>query len=168
MKTKALLLGVIITVSLFQACKKEQGPQGPPGKDGNANVTAKVVNINQNDWISGNKIWYVDILDTRITESVINNGMVKIFMESSSQSGVWLNLPWFEVYEDYTSIYNFNCGINAVRIFKEDTDAEMPSNPGFKKFKIVVIDGVSYKKYKEVNYNDYNSILQNFNVIEIK
>jgi hypothetical protein len=87
-------------------------------------------------------------------------------MESTSQTGAWLNMPWTEMNTGYISNYNFVYALDAIRISKQDSDLTTPINPGFRNFKIVVIASSGKLAHPEVDYTNYEEIKEAFDIAE--
>ncbi|NSW45640.1 MAG: hypothetical protein HPY79_07490 [Bacteroidales bacterium] len=168
MRTLNLFSVVMLLAGLvfFTSCKKEgpMGPQGPAGKDGNANVTSITYTISS--WDTDNTIWYKDIIDSRITNSILENGDVRVFLESPAQSNVWLNMPFISPHNNYFTTYNYNVGLNVIRVVIYDSDGLLPAQPSSMRIKVVVIDGVSLAKAKKANIilNNYESLKNFFDI----
>jgi len=142
-----------------------QGSSGPQGTTGNANVNTIIENIASGNWVLSGNTYYVDITVSEINSDIINTGAVSIFMESTTQTGIWLNMPWIEYGSaTYFSTYNYNYGLGGVRIFKSDSDLTAPSNPGVRKFKIVVIASSGIAQNPDVDLKDYNAVKVAFNL----
>ena len=163
MKKLLLLLG-LISIGMFQSCKKE-GPQGPAGADGNANVKTYNISVSSANWTCSS-ICYTDITVAGITQDIVNSGSVHVFMESTSQTGAWLNMPWTEMNSGYISNYNFVYALGVMRISKSDSDLTTPINPGARNFKIVVIASSGKLAHPEVDYTNYEEIKEAFDIAE--
>lgn len=142
-----------------------QGPAGTNGVDGNANVKCYTVNLFSNNWACSS-ICYADVTCSGITQDIINTGSVHVFMQSTTNTGVWLNMPWTEFNSTYSSNYNFNYSLNSLRIFKQDSDLTTPANPGSRFFKIVVIASSGKLAHPEVDYTNYEEIKEAFDLAE--
>jgi hypothetical protein len=175
MKISFVLSIMLITLSML-SCKKEGpiGPQGPAGTngingidgvDGNANVITYTVNTTSANWTCSS-ICYVDVTCPGITQDIVNTGSVHVFMESPTQAGAWLNMPWTEMFSGYISNYNFVFVLGTLRISKSDSDLTTPANPGTRKFKIVVIASSGKLIHPEVDYTNYNEIKEAFDIAE--
>jgi hypothetical protein len=87
-------------------------------------------------------------------------------MQSTSSTGVWLNMPWTEFNTGYSSNYNFNYSLGSMRIFKQDSDLTTPSNPGVRTFKVIIIPSSQREANPDVNWNNLAEIEKRFNVLE--
>lgn len=175
MKTiKKLSMLLLLSSTLINfSCTKEgpagpqgsPGPTGPRGSDGNANVKSVTINVASGNWILSGNTYYFDSYISEITTDIINSGSVQIFMESTSSTGVWLTMPWIEyINSSIFSTYNFNHSWGKVRIFKVDSDITPPSNPGVRKFKVIVISSSARILNPNVDYTNYNEVKKTFNL----
>jgi hypothetical protein len=163
----------LLSVCVFQGCKKE-GPMGPQGQagtngidgiDGNANVKTYTVNTSSSNWTCSG-FCYTDVTCSGITQDIVNTGSVHLFMESPTQVGAWLNMPWTDMNSGYISTYNFVYALGTLRISKVDSDLTTPTNPGTRKFKIVVIASSGKLAHPEVDYTNFEEIREAFDIVE--
>jgi hypothetical protein len=178
MKTikRITILVLISSVLTTFSCTKEgkQGETGPAGAngingtngtDGNANVKSYTINVASGNWTLSGNTYYFDASISGITSDIINSGSVQIFMESTTSTGVWLTMPWIEYINSSTfSTYNFNHSLGGVRIFKTDSDITPPSNPGVRKFKVIVISSSARISNPNIDYNNYYEVKGAFNL----
>lgn len=102
---------------LFFSCKKE-GPAGPAGADGNANVRSGTVSLTNANW-KWNSFWalttstgsstiystrYADINTELLTQEIADKGSVQVFFKPSNDG--WVSLPF--TFLDVTRNYYFN------------------------------------------------------------
>jgi len=150
-----------ICVILIIGCAKD-GETGPQGPQGNANVVSVTKNVASNDWIMSDPIYYVDLTASNISQDILNGGTIQVFMESTTEIGVWLNLPWVQTYSSYFSTFNFNYSLGSVRVSKYDSDNTQTSNPGVRSFKIVAIAGSARHANPNVDWTNYSEIESTF------
>ena len=95
-------------VLLAAGCEGEQGPTGPSGTDGNANVLTGTISPTNAEWLNGGAYslqttpgsWtsyftrYVAIPVAEITPDIIANGAVLVSFEAHPGSGKWTPLPF--------------------------------------------------------------------------
>ena len=101
-------------LTLFISCKKE-GPMGPPGTNGNANVRSGTVSLTNADW-KWNSSWplsigggsttnystrYAEINTDLITQEIADKGSVQVFFKPKDEG--WVPLPYI-----FTASYSFN------------------------------------------------------------
>ncbi|MCK4539411.1 MAG: hypothetical protein KAV42_11500 [Candidatus Krumholzibacteria bacterium] len=112
------LLILLMVVSLMVVgC---EGPTGPAGEDGNANVKTGTISPTSAEWLwqgaydfqTGTGTWtsyftrYVNIPVAEITPDFISTGLVLVFFEAVPGSGEWAPLPF--QFTSFGSQYNFN------------------------------------------------------------
>jgi hypothetical protein len=175
--TKMLAVAFMVMVIIqITGCKKgDTGPAGPTGatgatgaqgtqgNQGNANVSSRTIIANAADWVSTSTSWYVDLFPSNITQLAVDSGTVMVYMESTTQAGTWLNMPWIEeISSSYFSTFNYVYAAGTVRISKYDSDLTMPTPPGLRKFKIVAIP--PHMKKANINYSNYNEVKSAYNL----
>lgn len=103
---------------LFLSCKKE-GPMGPPGADGNANVRSGTVTLTNADW-KWNSFWefttstgsstiystrYAEINTELVTKEIADKGSVQVFFIPSIEG--WVPLPYTFLNASLNYYFNF-------------------------------------------------------------
>ncbi|SIN83202.1 hypothetical protein [Chitinophaga niabensis] len=102
---------------LFISCKKE-GPMGPPGTNGNANVHSGTVSLTNTDWkwasswalitSTGTSTFYAtryaEINTELITQEIADKGSVQVFFKPNNEG--WVPFPYILL--DVTRNYFFN------------------------------------------------------------
>jgi len=95
-------------VLLSAGCEGEQGPVGPSGADGNANVVTGTISPTSEEWLWNAYYWfstapggrsgyftrYVDIPVAGITPEIISNGAVLVSFEADPGFGGMTPLPF--------------------------------------------------------------------------
>ena len=164
MKTKKMfqkpLLAMFIICSLVLTSCKE-GPQGPKGATGNANVNTYTYNVYYSDWLASSKDLYVNLSANFITQDINDNGTVLVYISNGSNG--WLALPQIEyTASNYFTRYSAVYYVGGVTIWKTDSDGNQTSTPtGTSTFKIVAIQGYAGKKSNiptGLNTNNYNDV----------
>jgi len=91
MKTTTILFSLLISMSTFllTGCSQE-GPQGPAGLDGNANVIASPW-YSPAAWDGSSGDWYFDISNSEISQDIVESGAILAYV----------SLPG-DLYNDYT------------------------------------------------------------------
>jgi hypothetical protein len=166
---------IFSVIVLCCSCEKEgpagangvNGIDGVNGKDGNANVRSTSFSVLTGNWTSSGSIWYADLPVSTITADIANTGSVKVFMGSTTSTGVWLNMPWIELGSSFFSTFNFNYSTGSVRVFKMDSDLTLPSNPGNRSFKVIVVkSSVMAITNSSIDWTNYNSLKEVFNLAD--
>ncbi len=80
MKFKTIILSLLIAIPtlLLTGCKNE-GPQGPAGLDGNANVIASQW-YTPTAWVGESGDWYFAISNAAITKDIVESGVVLAYV----------------------------------------------------------------------------------------
>jgi len=150
MKTFRILLFLLL-FSFIVACEKDEviGPQGPQGATGvtgptgatgsngatgNANVSEKIIIVS--NWAYQLNYWYANVVDSAITQNIVDKGAVIVYYEISP--GEWSMLPYSYPYTIDPYEYSFIYSLNNVFIKRRDLSSATP-NPGTQTFKIVII-----------------------------
>lgn len=139
-KTTYLLFAFLIT---FSACKKDntgpQGPAGTNGTNGNANVHSQTFVVNPSDWVVNSTNLTQFITDMDITQEIIDNGSVQMFIYFGS---IWWPLPHTNFSSTYSTTYSGSFYSNEFLIFVNRSDGAQPTVPGVAlTFKVVTIGG---------------------------
>ncbi len=106
---RALSVLLLTAAALLSAgCEGEQGPVGPSGTDGNANVVTGTISPTSEEWLWNSYYWfqttpsastgyftrYVDIPVAEITSEIISAGVVLVSFEARPAFGLWTPLPF--------------------------------------------------------------------------
>lgn len=154
-----LILSVII-MAVFNSCQKE-GPVGPAGTDGNANVQSSTVWITT--WYYTAPSYYADIYYAAITQDIIDRGAVLVYVETGTNT--WSQLPLtFYTSSTYSSTLEVVSSPNNVRIFWTDSDLAQPLTPPTLRFKIVVIAASGMPLYNSLSTKNYETIQETFDL----
>ena len=118
MKTFPVLL--VTTLALLTiGCEGEQGPVGPSGDDGNANVITGTISPTNEEWLWNSAFWYetaegirigyftrfVDIPVEEITADIFSSGVVLVSFQANPGSGTWTPLPFHFASQDWTCLH---------------------------------------------------------------
>jgi hypothetical protein len=76
-KTIAYLFAAFLMI-FISGCSQE-GPQGPPGEDGNADVTASPW-YTPNAWEGSSGDWYFDIDNSAISQDIVESGAILAYV----------------------------------------------------------------------------------------
>ena len=183
-RRKSVVLFILILTSLlFSSCIKEGpigpqgpigpcGPQGIEGQGGNANAVSSTVMVFSNDWRWVNDCqWMAEINLLDINENVYNYGAVLIYMEVDSS---WLQVPLTYYYQDSVNEHVQHSVSIEVAILKEgrvrltwtEKDGAFEEiRPGTHSFKIVTIEAIIFNCYNDVDYNNFESVKDAFQLI---
>ena len=141
-KTIFILLSMLLIVT---ACTKE-GPAGKDGKDGvdgNANVHSTEITVYPNDWTQDGSVWSADKSVSSITQSVVDNGSVLVYIKWENNGQVnYIALPYLNL------TYGYRVGNVLFANSSQPTSVLI--------FKVVLIDGTPPNS---VDLTDYNAVM---------
>lgn len=136
MKNLLLIALVLLAVS---GCKKEEvvGPQGPQGKEGNANVESYDFTIYSSSWESYDWGWEAIKEWDKLTEEIINDGGVFVYwaVEDNTFAPLPTTIPAGNGFITILSAFR----INEMAISFMPGGGIGANNPGMQKFRAVVI-----------------------------
>lgn len=164
MKIKNALILLSITLFVFSSCKKE-GPAGPAGKDGNANVISSNT-LTLTNWSTtfdnGTEFLYSSTINwPSITQAIKDEGVVMIYIRTSASTN-WTALPYSESGNGYSDAFNFEIGVGQVFIDFDGYDSS--GSPGASALngvftiRMVAIPSSERKANPNVNLLDYNAV----------
>lgn len=124
MKTTKTYLILAFVVSFLSACKKE-GPPGPAGQDGNANVISSNT-VTLNNWSTvyddGTEYTYsANLTWSEITQDVRDRGLVIAYLKDNSTSA-WYAMPYSYSGDGYAYTFNYDFNIGTANIYNEGYD----------------------------------------------
>ena len=90
MKTRTILFSLLIMSAILWTGCSQQGPEGPAGLDGNANVTASPWYA-PTAWTGSAGDWYFDVKNSAISQDIVESGAILAYV----------SLPG-DLYNDYT------------------------------------------------------------------
>lgn len=164
MKTKLpYFIFSILLISLSVGCKKE----GPPGKDGNANVKSSTLTFSNWTWdgTAGVEYSYADFTWGEITQEIANTGSVFVYV--SNGNGGWIPLPR-TIYPNnsYSQSQRYVYYVNGFRVIVQDSDLTQPVNLGTWTIKVVAVASSARQLNPDLDWNNYNAVKERFNLPE--
>ena len=159
---KTLTLCLVALSFLFNSCivEGEQGPQGPAGSDGNANVVSS--SLTTSNWSYLSPDWYINFNYDAITQDILDNGAVLLYVKSGSN---YFQLPYtYYPSSTYSRTYTFKHYLGGLSVYVTDSDLTQPLNPGLLTFKVVVIASSSIAKYPNLDLNNYEEVKKTFDL----
>jgi hypothetical protein len=156
MKTKFYMFAALIALVTFSGCKKE-GPPGPAGEDGNANVQSSAITFS--NWYWNNSAYYdcSDFTWGAITNDIANTGGVFIYL--SNGAGGWVPLPR-TVYPStsYSQSQRYVYSTGAFTVIVQDSDLTQPVNPGTWTIKVLAVASSLRQANPQLDWNDYEQV----------
>lgn len=166
MKTlKSFALLLLMSLFAITSC---EGPQGPPGHDGNANVQSATVETTPYDWFwdEGALNWYLDLEWDAIDLDMVDYGAVLVYMENPGEFYGWHQLP-LTIYpnDQYSTTLETIYYDYGLSVFWTNSDLNQHENPcdfygANITFKVVLIDASVYAKYKNEDLSNYENLVK--------
>jgi hypothetical protein len=129
---------VLLTYMLLPSCEKEEGPQGPAGANGNANVKTSI--FTGVGWTAVGNIYYCILSDSNITQEIVDNGFVNVYIQDAN---AWEALPYsWPISPAVSTINVFQYSLGQVQIDQIRSDLSAYPNPGPTTFKVVCVEGM--------------------------
>lgn len=148
---KLLLLLFAGTLLFATGCVKE-GPQGPVGPTGNANVIGENP-FTVTTWTATGNGWMATFSDPNLTTDVYNYGSFEVYKYYTSG---WTNLP--DQNGLTSTVFNFRPGYFDIYVY--DIDGGTTAYPGTLQFRAVVIPSSYRQAHPSVNYKDYTTAIK--------
>ena len=157
-----LMFGLFIGGLVLTSCTKEGevGPEGPAGKDGNANVNSKEFTIT--NWVKDGDEYKGTISYSAITADIIDKGAVLVYLANGN--GGYMSMPISFVVNG--NLYTFTPVFyeGGVTVWASSTSTSY-TGPTTGTFKVVVIDGNSARKAKTtIDFSNYKEVKDYFNL----
>lgn len=154
-KTGLFLLLSFVTI--LSSCEKE-GPEGPAGEDGNANVVSGTTT--SSNWTFYDPSWVTTYTYSAITQEIIESGAVLVYMKvGNSYNQIPLTFYRSDSYSTSIEVSTFVGGFS---IFWSDSDLLEPLYPGYHTFKVVVIAASETLKSGNIDFSDYEHVSTEF------
>ena len=139
----------------------KDGVNGIDGKDGNANVIGS--SSFTPTWTNGGTYWYTSLTATGITQSIVDRGVVMVYMKDGSR---WVALPVTGWLND--EVFAFNFELNKLNLFCYNTAGTLPNSPVASIFRMVTIAPSNLAKYPDTDWRDYNQVCKVLNLNDNK
>lgn len=161
-------LQITITVAaillLVIGCKKE-GPPGPAGADGNANVKSSTITFSNWTWNSTGLYDESSFTWGEITTDIVNSGGVFVYV--SNGAGGWLPLPRTVFpttsYTQSQRYFYYNGGFTIV---VQDSDLTPPVNLGTWTIKVLAVASSLRHANPNLDWNNYEAVKARFDLKE--
>ena len=159
--TAACFMLIATLGSCVKGDKGAAGTNGTNGTNGNANVHAGTISVGYSDWTYTSSSWtyYFELTDNSITQDVVDNGTVSVFLSSNGGTS-WQAIP-MTVYINTTESYSFGFKyyLNGATLFLTFSDASTitSSYPTYT-FKLVAVGGAQRQANPHTNWNNYNEV----------
>ncbi|MBI5326442.1 MAG: hypothetical protein HZB41_14415 [Ignavibacteriae bacterium] len=176
MKTVKLTLVfpvLLLSVLLASCIRHDEGPTGPQGPPGNANVKSFTYTIYPNDWIASSdpNLWYYDKRCDLVTTDIVDFGAVLFYLQETSGKLSWISLPSTSLYRDngqaYTTEYQPWHSDYTLSIQWIDTHPVSPRRPTWNcVIKAIIIADYPYSVLlsKGVDLDNYEQVANALNL----
>ena len=181
---------VLLVALLFQTACVKEGPVGPAGTTGaqgaqgvqgvqgtngkDATVVSKVFTFQYSDWVKkpngtpGEYDYKIVVDFPSITQAVVDRGLVVAYV--SNGGGGYIAMPYSYGYESGGSTYVIDYQavhyLGGITFWRGESDG-MPTVSTLeptKSFKIVVIPPSGLAAHPDVDFKDYNKVVETFNL----
>lgn len=144
---------LFLLILAFSGCRKE----GPPGKDGNANVKSSTITFSNWSWNSSGYYDYANFTWGAITSDIVNTGGV--FVYESNGSGGWLPLPrTVFLSNNYAQSQRFSYYQGGFTVIVQDSDLTPPANPGTWTIKVLAVASSVRRANPDLDWNNYEQV----------
>jgi len=157
-KSILIVFTLIIVIITFNGCRK--GDTGPQGPTGNANVIGTNT-VTVSTWIASGHAWTATLNVNAITQDIVNYGSVQVFVQYGNE---WWALP--DINGVNSTLFGFSEG--TVSLLNSNSDDSQASYPGTQIFRVVIISSYNAKAHPTLNWNNYEEIKKNFNIVELQ
>ncbi len=167
MKKTFLKTGLVLVIALLaMSCSKDgadgaTGATGANGINGNANVVGtNPITVSSWTSLASGSLWYTSLSATGITQSIVDKGIVSVFMGDSS--GDWTPMPY--TFGNSSWFYSF--GVGFINIYTTNTNLDAIANPGSQTFRVVIISASNRMANRNTNWNDYQQVKKALNLAD--
>ncbi len=131
---KKFILIILVALSLFSvSCTDEVG--------GNADMSTVDFSVQSSEWRENGTIgdqdygFYVDLNFPELTNNVIQNGMVTLYMKAGES---WVSVPFNYFYSSFQGGYFYSMKVGTFSIDYYESDHQTV-NPGTQIFRLVIV-----------------------------
>jgi hypothetical protein len=164
------ILTLCLTVALttgFTSCTKE-GPAGPAGAQGNANVHSKTITINPSSWYhvgtsgSSGDGFEADLTNTDITSAIASSGAVLSYI--SSDNSTWFSLPQTAPFSTWSESINIFYSTGSISVVIQDSDflTVAPGAPLY--LKMVTVANAGMVEHSTTDWSNYQEVSALYNL----
>lgn len=148
-------LSIVLILLLFTAFEKE-GPRGP---EGNANVLSGTYIIS--NWSYSEPSFVGDITVPDITQDIIQNGAILVYIETGEGTFSQLPLTFYQS-DNYSTSLEVVTALQKVHIIWTDSDLATPLLPPALNFKVVTIAASTRLAHPELDFSNYKDVVRTF------
>ncbi len=152
---KKLILATLAAGMLLGASCTKQGPVGPQGPTGNANVIGSD-HVTVSSWAKTGNTYSATFAYADITQSIANFGLVEVYKLYTSDNS-WTNLP--DINSGISTVFNFAPGTYTIYVESIDPTFVTPF-PGTITFRVVVIPSSVRQANPNTNWKNYDEAMR--------
>src|SRR6056297_1116866 len=133
------LFSFILMIGIaFTGCEKDEGPVGPQGPSGNANVQSQIITVLSSNWEDEGFLYSFTSPSSIITEEIAENGAVLCYLQYDD---IYRPIPFSATIEgdDTTTHLGFEYSVEEIYFFIQSEDGMTPE-PGNRTYKVVAIE----------------------------
>jgi hypothetical protein len=147
---------IFITLVIIAAsCKKDDD-----SAYGNAKIYSSQYTVT---WTVEAPGYYCIIDDEYITQDIVDNGIVEVYMSNGSDG--WISLPMtIPISSTYSSTFTPVHYLGGVTVWAFDTDTEQSADPGSTTFKVVCISAAAKLANSGLDLKNYAAVKKAFNL----
>ena len=167
------LCAAFVTLS----CQGPAGPQGPPGLPGPSGAPGPqaqvaTITVAASEWRSANTGAPGEYIQSgwktaaNITQSIINTGVVLVYMQMETNPSTWQQLPITFYGQNVFQVIDAQYRVGQAQIFINQSNATAPPVPqGTLTFRVVAIAGITVAELqKTLNIHSYNEVATAFHL----
>lgn len=162
---KSVWIFTLATMLFAPACTKE-GPTGPQGATGNANVRSTTFTVNPGDWYAfgtSGQVGYGFAAEEQvsiITGEIANTGSVLLYVSTGSG---WAALPFTVPLGSWSSSFTYQYQAGAVRIEMYDSDLLTVPPGNTQTYKVLAIAS-SGMPVVPIDLHDYEAVADYYDI----
>jgi hypothetical protein len=164
--SKHTFLYVVFSAAILLAgCRGDEGPMGPAGHDGIANVNSVIYDVPPQNWTGDVNSFKAILTVQEITSDIYNNGAVlvyKLLNESDPVNKSFNMLPYTSVDGTQITYMDFDVFIGEIDLYLKwvdngVNDTQAPTTT--ESYKVIIIQGTPLAKLKtQVNVTSYSAV----------
>ncbi|MDB9932883.1 hypothetical protein OAD28_09255 [Flavobacteriales bacterium] len=145
---------ILIATFIFASCKKEIIRETTIIEN-SSSISTFVVD--SNNWRVSNQFLIATIDIPAITQEIIDKGAVLIYQKENAS---WISLPFsFTMNASSPSTFvRVNHFVGYITIYRSNSDYSVPSNPGVRTFKCVILTGDQLASHPEIDINNIQEL----------
>jgi hypothetical protein len=159
LQNRIRLMSLVLSLIVVASCKKDDD-SAYQQKGNYPTIYSKQFTVT---WTLNAPGYFCTISDANITQAVVDNGYVEVYL--SNGSGGWIALPiTMPVTSTYATTYTPVHYLGGITIWAYDTDTQQTEDPGSTTFKVVIISAVARLANPTLNVKNYEEVKSAFNL----